>query len=279
MRVPRDFLAMARLEFAEVLRSRWLVAAFALYGILAALFVLVGTRESTVIDFTGMGRALFSLCHALILVLPLVALSLTGQTVSRAREDGSLELLLSGPVRRASYLCGVGLVRFAILALPLVALLLVLGLLGRVAFGQAIPWSFIGRAALLSAVLLFAFSAVGLAISTQVRSQARAMTYLIGVWLLSVALVDFGLIGLLLTWRLDPQWVFALAAANPVQAVRLALLSAGEPELSVLGPVGFYLSARLGTGGLMALGIAWPLVFGFAVFGLTLRSFRRSDLC
>lgn len=276
--VPRDLTAMLRLDFAEVVRSRWLVAALGLYGALAALFVLVGLRESTVAHFTGMGRVLFSLCHTLLVVLPLLALAVTGQSVSRAREDGSLEILLSQPIRRSHYLLAVGIARVTALTIPLLSLLLGLALLGRIVFGQPIPWSFVGRAGLLSALLLFVFSAVGVAISVHVRSPARAMTYLIGVWLLAVALIDLGLIGLLLTWRLDPQVVFTLAALNPVQVVRLGLLAAAEPELAVLGPVGFYLSTRLGPEGLMGLAVAWPLALGCGVWWFTLRSFRRGDV-
>ena len=80
------------------------------YGV-AALFVLVGLRESTVVEFTGMGRVLFSLCHALVLLLPLVALTLTGQVVNRARDEGALELYLTHPVRRANYFAAVSLVK------------------------------------------------------------------------------------------------------------------------------------------------------------------------
>jgi len=273
-----DALAIARLDLAEVVRSRWLVVCLGLYAALAALFVLVGLRESSVMGFTGMGRVLFSLCHALILLLPLVALAVTGQSVNRARDEGALELLLSHPVRRTSYLLAVGLVRFAALSLPLVALLLALGLAGRAVFGQAVPWSFVARSAVLSTALLFASSALGTAISVRVTSPARAMTYLIGAWVLGVALLDFGLIGLLLTWRVDPHLVFALAAVNPVQAVRVALLAAAEPELSTLGPVGFYLANRLGAGGVLALGVAWPLLFGLGAWTLALRAFRRGDV-
>lgn len=276
--LPRDLAVMLRLDFAEVLRSRWLVVALGLYAVLATLFVLVGLRESTVANFTGMGRVLFSLCHTLLVLLPLLALAVTGQSVSRAREDGSLEILLSQPIRRSSYLLAVGVSRLAVLTVPLIALLFALGLVGRAVFGQAIPWSFMGRAALLSTLLLFVFCAVGVAISAHVRSPARAMTYLIGVWLLAVALIDLGLLGLLLTWRLEPQVVFALAALNPVQVVRLGLLAAAEPELAVLGPVGFYLSTRLGPQGLMALAVAWPLVLGVGVWWITVRNFRRGDV-
>jgi ABC-2 type transport system permease protein len=93
-----------------------------------------------------------------------------------------------------------------------------------------------------------------------------------------VALVDFALIGLLLQWRLPAQEVFALAALNPVQVVRVALLAGAEPELSVLGPVGFYLANRLGPRVLLALGIGWPLVFGGIAWTMAWRAFRTRDL-
>ncbi|MBW2426951.1 MAG: ABC transporter permease [Deltaproteobacteria bacterium] len=275
--IPRDAAALARLEWADVRRSRWLVTCIGLYGALGALFVTVGLRESSVVGFTGMGRVLFSLSHALVVLLPLVALSVSGQTVSRARDDGSLELLLSQPLRRTSYLAAVTAVRFLSLVVPLVIVLLALGAVARIGFGDVVPWALIVRASLVSAALLWAFVAIGIAISTRVRSPARATTALILCWIAAVALLDFGLVGILLRWPLDPRAVFLLAGLNPVQAARLALLSAAEPDLATLGPVGFYLANTLGPRGLLVFGLLWPLFLGIAVWLWTLRAFRRGD--
>jgi ABC-type transport system involved in multi-copper enzyme maturation permease subunit len=276
--VRNEIAAIARLDWADVVRSRWLFVCLGLYGLLAGVFVLVGLRESSVVGFTGMGRVLFSFSHALVLLLPLVALVVTGQVINRARDDGALELFLAQPVRRSSYLIAIALVRYLALVAPLLALFFALAVLGSVLLGQVIPWSFLARCAALCAVLLWAFSALGLATSVLVRSPARAMTYLILFWLAGVALLDFGLIGLMLTWRLNPQTVFLLAALNPVEAVRLALLSAAEPDLATLGPVGFYLSTRLGPDMLLTLGIAWPFAFGALAWTIALSAFRRNDI-
>jgi ABC-2 type transport system permease protein len=278
MQLPAGLQAMGRLELAEVVRSRWLLVCLGLYGVLAATFVLVGLRESSVVGFTGMGRVLFSLCHALVLLLPLVALAVTGQVVNRARDEGALELWLSQPLSRTGYFTAVSLVRYLSLALPLVALLIGLGVAGRVFFAQPVPWSFVARASLVSASLLWAFVALGLATSVRVRNPARAMTYVVLLWAAAVALLDFALIGMMLSWRIQPRAVFLLAALNPVQTARLALLSAAEPSLATLGPVGFFLAHRLGPSGLLALGIAWPALFGTAAWAFALRSFRRGDI-
>jgi len=278
VRLGSDFTAMARLDVGEVIRSRWLLVCLGLYAALAVVFVLVGMRESGVVGFTGMGRVLFSLCHALVLLLPLMALTVTGQVVNRARDEGALELYMSQPVRRSSYIAAVSLVRTLALALPLAVVFLGLGLMGRTVFGEPIAWSFFARAAGVSAALLWAFAALGIATSVRVRQPARAMTYLILFWVAGVALLDFGLIGLMLGWQLNPRAVFLIAGLNPVEAARLALLSAAEPDLATLGPVGFYLSNQVGASGLLLWGIAWPLAFGFAVWTYALRSFRRSDI-
>lgn len=271
-----ELTAVARLDLGEVLRSRWLLLCLAVYALLGAVFVLVGLRESSVLGFTGVGRVLFSMCHALVLLLPLLALLATVQAVNRAREDGSLELFLSHPIGRGAFLGGVTVVRTAALALPLA---LVMGALAGVAGaqGQAVPWPFFARALAVCLALLGAYVGIGLATSVAIRSSARAMTVVFLVWTASVALLDFAGIALLLQWRLPPQAVFLLAAANPVQAARLALLSSAEPTLATLGPVGFYLAHRLGAGALFALGVVWPLTVGTLGWLLAWRSFRRGD--
>jgi ABC-2 type transport system permease protein len=273
-----ELAAVVRLDLGEVLRSRWLLFCLAVYGSLGAVFVGVGLRESNVLGFTGMGRVLFSLCHVLVLLLPLLSLLATGQVVNRARDDGTLELLFSLPIGRSAYLAGVTAVRFVALALPLGIVFAVLGLLGSVVWGQAVPWGFLFRAVAVSAALLAAFVGLGLATSVMVRQSARAMTVLLLIWAAAVLLLDVAGISLLLQWRVPAQAVFVVAVLNPVQAARMALLSAAEPTLTTLGPVGFYLANRIGAQALFGLGVAWPATVGIASWLLAWRRFRRGDV-
>ncbi len=273
----RGFVAVARLDFAEVLRSRWLLFALLVYGALAGLFILVGLRESTVLGYTGTSRVLLSFCHTLVLVLPLLGLSATSLVVNGARESGGLELVLSQPVSRLDYFTAVAAVRFGFLCVPLLLVLLAVALVGRFALDQDIPWPMLLRAAAVSSGLLVAFVGLGLLITTTVQNQAKAVMVVLLTWLTTAALLDFALVGLMLEWRLPARLVFALAAVNPVEAARLALLSAVDPELSVLGPVGFYLAHRLGGTALFVLGALWPVFVGLASFAFAARWFRRGD--
>ena len=276
--VGAELWAVARLDLADVRRSRWRVLCVLIYALLGVGFVLVGMRESSVLGFSGMGRVLLSMIHALLLLLPLLALTATGQVINRARDDGTLELVFSHPVRRAVYFSAVTLTRYVVLVVPLVVVMLVMALIGRVAFGEIILWRFLFQSLAICAALVAAFVGLGILVSTFVRSQARAVIWLLVLWALGVALVDFGLIGLMLQWRLNAQTVFLLAALNPVQAARMALLSGASAELSALGPVGFYLANKVGAGALLALGLVWPALVGVSSWLLALRSFRRADI-
>lgn len=278
MSAREGLAALARYEADEVLRSRWLLFCGLIYVALAAMFVLVGLRESVVLGFTGMSRVLLSFCHVLVLLLPLLALTATAQRVGAARDSGALEVMLSLPVSRGSYLGSLLLVRYLALTLPLVLIVVAMAILGRVAFGQEIPWGFVGRTLALSASLIWAFCGIGLLISVVVRSGTRALLVLLSTWAAGVALLDFTLLGLMLQWRLPPRLVFALAALNPVEASRVALLSSVEPELASLGPVGFYMSTRLGPDALLAFGVLFPLVLGTVCAYVAYLHFRRSDV-
>ena len=72
--------------------------------------------------------------------------------------------------------------------------------------------------------------------------------------------------------------MFLLTALNPVEAARLALLTGIDPDLSVLGPVGFWIANALGPRATLAVGVAWPFAVGSAAIGLALGRLNRSDL-
>lgn len=274
----RELVATSRLEMGEVLRSRWLPVSSAVYAVLAVLLIVFGMRESEILGFAGMNRVMLSFVHVLVLVLPLLALTATTQVVTRAREDGTLELLFSHPLSRTGYLAALTLTRTSVLVLPLVLVLVVMALVAQLVFGERIPWPMTLRAIAVSASLLWCFVGLGLAISTRTRNQARALVFGLLLWAACVALLDLTLVGLLLQWRVPARSLFVLASANPVQAARLALLSGVEPDLGTLGPVGFYLSHALGSRVLLAIGLAWPILVGTAAVAYALRTFRRGDL-
>lgn len=272
-----QLLAIARLDLAALRRSRWIYFCLATYAVLGIVLVTASSRETALLGFTGSGRVLLSFTHALLLALPLVALTATAPVIQRAREDGSLELLLSQPLAPGAWFAATYLVRFVALVVPLAAAMVVIGLWGQLAYGDPVPWQFLGHALAIATSLLFAFAGIGALISAYVRDPARVITYLVVTWALGVALLDFGAIGMLLRWHVNARVVFGIAIANPVEAARLALLGHLQPDLGTYGPVGFYLANRIGTGTLYVVGVAWPAAVGALTALAAYRKFRRSD--
>lgn len=274
----RALNAIVRLDWAEVRRSRWLYAFLALNLLLACSFISIGMRESAVLGFTGMGRVMTSVVHALLLLLPLLALMLGGQAIARGRDDGSLELLFGHPIGRGAYFSAVSAVRYAALLVPFAALMGLLALSGWILFEEPVSWMDLFRESVVCSGLLWAFTGFGFAVSVLVRNPARALIYLILIWVAGVALLDFALIGMMLEWGLAPQAIFLLAALNPVEAARMALLSTADPTLANLGPVGFYLINRIGAGWLFAIGAGWPFISGTLAWVYARQQFLTKDL-
>lgn len=277
MSIARQFRASARLDFAEVLRSRWIWFCTGTYLVLGGVLLVVGVRESSILGFTGTSRVLLSFSNAMLLALPLIALMALAPAVQRARDDGSLELLLGQPLSPGVWFAAICTVRYLALVVPLAAVMVAIGAWGQVMHDDPMPWQFIGRSLAVSSSLLLAFAGIGAAISVFVRNPARVITYLVLVWAAGVALLDFGLIGMMLKWRLDPHAVFTLAVVNPVEAARLAMLSDLQPDLASFGPVGFYMANRVGPTTLFVLGVAWPAVVGVVSWTVAYLGFVRSD--
>ena len=273
----RRLADIVRLDTAAVRRSRWLSFMVVVYAVLMGSFLFIGFRESSVLAFTGLGRVLLNFSHAVVLFLPLLALVATAEIVPRARENGTLEVLMSHPFRRSEYFFGTALSRFAVLVGPLV-LLAGVCVVGPLAFGAPVPWAYIGNLLASSVTLLFAFTGIGFLISAHVSSTERALIGALVAWAAGIVLLDFALITVLLQWRVEPASVFLLAVLNPVECARLLLLASAKPELGILGPVGFFIVNEFGKTPLRLVALGWPLAVGAGTLWAGWKRFESSDL-
>jgi ABC-2 type transport system permease protein len=269
--------ALFRLEVADALRSRWVIFTAVAYALVFGAFVWLGLRESSVLGFTGLSRVVLNASNAVVIVLPLVSLVATHQSVVRARSTGFFELLLAQPVRRDDWLAATVAARLLVIVGPLVVLLLATLVVGVLSGERALA-PLVARCLLVVTSLSVGFVGVGVLVSSAARSTERATVYALVAWLGAAVLHDFGLIGVLLRWRLSPPAVFALAALNPVESSRIAILSGIDPELSVLGPVGFWLANTLGSQWGLAVGVVWPALVGAVALFVARLNLRRRDL-
>jgi ABC-2 type transport system permease protein len=270
--------ALFRLELADSLRSRWIVFTAAVYGIVFAAFVWLGLRESTVLGFTGLSRVVLNVANAVVIAVPLVALVASSQTIVRARTSGFFELVLSQPCRRQDWLVAVIGSRTIVVLGPLLVLFAGTLIAGAFLGGDELLAPLVLRSLAVIAALGWAFLGIGLLASAVAKTPERATVYALLAWLVGAALHDFALIGALLRFRLPPEAVFVLAGLNPVEAARVALLTGVDPELGVLGPVGFWIANSFGSSATLAVGVGWPVVLGTLCMAIAQKRLSRSDL-
>jgi ABC-2 type transport system permease protein len=268
----------ARLELAESLRSKWVALATTLYLGMVAAFVWLGLRESTVLGFTGLSRVLLNVANAVIVVFPLVVLVGTHSAIVRARTSGFFELMLTQPVRRSEWFLGLLLSRLLVLIGPLV--LVMAGCAVAAAFLEPEPGLALvaARSVAITVSLVFSFIGVGLWVSSRARTLERALVWALVAWVVTAALHDVLLIATLLRTSLPPEVVFFLAALNPAESARVGILTSVDPELSAMGPVGFWLANTLGPTLALAIAVGWPALLGLLATWRAARNLETADL-
>jgi ABC-2 type transport system permease protein len=271
-------LAFARLELADALRSKWVAFTGALYGAVFVAFLWLGLRESSVLGFTGLSRVFLNVSNAVVLALPLIVLVASSQVVVRARQSGLFELLLSQPCRRGEWFSGMLVARATVLLAPLVLVVAATFAAGPfLGVDPELP-AVAARCFVVAASLVWAFLGIGVLLSSVARTAERAIVYALLVFAFAAALHDFALMGLLLHTSLPPRVVFFLAILNPSEAARVGIFTSVDPELSVLGPVGFWLANTLGPAKALGVAIGWPLLLGTGALAIAGRRLRRCDL-
>ncbi|MFB6357684.1 MAG: ABC transporter permease, partial [Thiohalorhabdaceae bacterium] len=112
-------LALAKKEFRDGLRNRWVLAVSVVLGVLALAYF--GAAPSGEVGFTPMGVTIASLTSLAIYLIPLIALVLCYDAIVGERETGTLLLLLGYPVQRWQIFVGKFAGQAAILALSIIA--------------------------------------------------------------------------------------------------------------------------------------------------------------
>ena len=236
---------IARKELRDAIRSKWFWLWAGAFGVLAAVLANVALPGSQVSEFGNFGRSAASLVALVQIIIPLMGLTLGAQSLAGQKESGALRFLLSHPVSRTEAFWGT----FSGLAAALMATAaagfgaagLVTGLQG----GGANAGSFV-RIALLSWVLAVTMLGIGMLVSTFTNRSGAALGTAVFVWLTFAFLGDIGLMGTSVATDLPVSALFFAALANPVEAFRLASLTAFSGSLDVLGPAGTYAVDRLG---------------------------------
>jgi ABC-2 type transport system permease protein len=155
---------------------------------------------------------------------------------------------------------------------------LILGVVFGLFHGGDLPWRMIGLYSVLLFAMSFVFLGIAFWLSTIVKSSDIALGGAFVIWIVLLAFIDIALMGLMLQNRLDDNIIVTLAMLNPIEVFRIGAITLFDPELTVIGPVAYYLLDTLGSVWLMVYAVMYPIVLGalFAYFGYS--AFKKKDL-
>jgi Cu-processing system permease protein len=216
-----DLWALARREYRVTSRARWTAGLAGLFALLSVAAVLLGASSVGPTRYTTVVATLTELSAYLV---PLAGLTLGVGSIAGADEQGSLDVLLALPVTRARLLAGLYLGRATTL-LAGVTLGFGAGGVLLLALAGTSGWALYAR--LLFAVLAcgLAFLAVGVLLSTLAGETTHALGGSLLAWLYFVLLHDLAALALVAGTGLGGTTATLLALANPVDLLRVAVLS------------------------------------------------------
>jgi len=273
----RNLTLVAYLDIKESLRARWFYVYAFVFGGLMGLFFISGITDSVVMGFTGLSRLLLVFIQVTIIILPIFILITTVKSISSDRESNVLEYMLSFPVSLKEYYWGKLLGRFATVFFPVIVALFV-GVTWGVFKGGDMPWAMITLYSALIFSICSVFLGIAFLISTVVKSHDVALGLSFTVWIVLLAFIDIALIGLMMQNRVSDELILTIAMLNPLEAFRIGAIALFDPELTVIGPVAYYLLDTLGHTFLMLYAVLYPILLGalFALLGY--RMFKKRDL-
>lgn len=277
----RTVVAVARKEFADHIRNRWILALTLIFVVLTVVASLLAGGEaggdSLLGGLEGTVTTLISISSILI---PLIAIMLGYATISGEAESGALALVLAYPVNRTEVLLG----KLAGLASVLVvATVLGFGVGGIVvtvvAGGQNLPafLTFIGLAILLG--LLYLSLAVFFSTITRRRASSIAAGVLVFFWSMIYGTLVFGIylatggsLQEMLAGEPLPDWFWGSVVLSPMDMHQMAVMQAFGLERAF----GFDIAppAYMTLEYLVAVQLVWLIVPVLLAFW----AFRRRDV-
>lgn len=273
----KNLMLIAYLDLKESIRAKWFLVYTFVFGGLIALFFIAGVTESQVMGFSGLSRLLLMYIQVTIVILPIFILITTVRSISGDRDNHILEYMLSFPISLKQYYWGKLIGRFATVFLPVFFAMIVALVIGLFK-GASIPWGIF----LLYSGLLFslssAFLGIAFFISSIVKSSEVALGLSFFVWIFLLAFIDIALISLMMQNRFSEELIILLSLLNPMEIFRVAAISLFDPELTVMGPVAFYILDNIKQTLFVGFSIIYPTLLGLVFAFLGFSVFKKTDL-
>ena len=273
----KNLYLIAYLDLKESMRAKWFLVYSLVFGGLIALFFIAGVTESQVMGFSGLSRLLLMYIQITIVILPIFILITTVRSISGDRDNHILEYMLSFPISLKQYYWGKIIGRFVTVYMPVFFAMVIAIFYGSV-IGADIPWGIFFLYTGLLFSLSSAFLGIAFFISSFVKSSEVALGVAFFVWIFLLAFIDIALISLMMQQRFNEEFIIAIALANPMEIFRVAAISLFDPELTVMGPVAFYILDSMSQVTFVVLSIGYPIILGLVFAYVGFNIFKKKDL-
>ncbi len=268
---------IALLDLKESIRAKWFLVYSLVFGGLIALFFIAGVTESQVMGFSGLSRLLLMYIQITIIILPIFILITTVRSISGDRDSHVLEYMLSFPISLKEYYWGKVIGRFITVYLPVIFAMIIAVIYGAFK-GAEIPWGIFFLYTGLLFALSSAFLGIAFFISSFVKSSEVALGIAFFIWIFLLAFIDIALISLMMQQRFNEELIIGIALMNPMEIFRVAAISLFDPELTVMGPVAFYILDTFSQTVFVLISIIYPVLVGLLFAFLGFRIFEKKDL-
>ena len=273
----KNLYLIAFLDLKESLRAKWFLVYSVVFGGLIALFFIAGVTESQVMGFSGLSRLLLMYIQITIVILPIFILITTVRSISGDRDNHILEYMLSFPISLRQYYWGKIIGRFITVYLPVLFAMIIAIVYGSIK-GAAIPWNIFFLYTGLLFSMSSAFLGIAFFISSFVKSSEVALGIAFFIWILLLAFIDIVLISFMMSQRVSEQLIIFIALINPMEIFRVAAISLFDPELTVMGPVAFYILDSMKQTTFILFAVLYPILLGGLFAFLGFRIFAKKDL-
>ena len=273
----KNLLLIAYLDLKESIRANWFIVYSLVFGGLIALFFIAGITESQVMGFSGLSRLLLMYIQVTIVILPIFILITTVRSISGDRDSHILEYMLSFPISLKQYYWGKVVGRFITVFLP-VFMAMVFAIIYGMFKGAEVPWSIFFLYTGLLFAMSSAFLGIAFFISSIVKSSEMALGISFFIWIFLLAFIDIALISLMMQQRINTELIIGIAMINPMEIFRVAAISLFDPELTVMGPVAFYILDMMSQKMFVFISIVYPVLLGVLFAFLGFKIFEKKDL-
>src|SRR5690554_2621728 len=261
----KQIFNIARKEFSDGMRNRWILAISLLFAVLAVSITWFGAAASGQVGFTSIPATIASLASLATFLMPLIALMLAYDAVVGEEEGGTLMLLLTYPLSRGQLLTG-----------KFVGHGCILGLATLIGFGSAAVAIALWVPDVSLATLIYAlggfivawillglvFRAFAYVVSRQAAEKSTAAGLALGVWFLFVLVFVLALLTILVVTegRISAELLPWLVLLNPTDIYRLINLAGFEAGAQGLGVMSLASDLPMGLTALWACLLAWLAV-------------------